>query len=496
MMKAQVNGNGSFWYRKYVGSFMVFAPFLLITIMGLSALSVDMGILRVTHAELRNITDSAALAAVNALSNGNDAAINAAYDMASHYQLLGHAEVKNFDVQLGVWDSSTKTFTPTDDKPNAARVTANATPKLFFSEFYKGFNPTNENGSPDSTQTQEYQTSTSSTASVSQMNDIMFIVPLDRDSNFYNVPHTIFAPMPALELANLNAIILALNLPNYGNISGTLQNISSTYTHAEIKTMLGLTSNTGQTLVPYPFAAGSWDGYITDVKNAMPPEYKNQYGLLTFQIYLERANPAYASTSILWKGPQQPLQAIKDSVRKFINQSLSTNNKDKVGLITYDSSAHTDQLLTASLNRVKTILEGNASTNTPGKQAAHYGDLGTPVTYLSLQAAITELNKNGRKKATKTIFLFIDADTYSHYDTNNLPALAQTSANSSPPITIHIITIRPFLSQTATDLFQNTANTTHGIFLYNVGPNVTVEKSMKQMLYSNSNMENKAKIVQ
>lgn len=128
--------------KKHKGFFLALAPFVLMALAGFSAFVIDLGMMRVARAQLQIATDSAALAAANALINGNEAAVNAANAIINQNSIVGDLNATDISIQLGTWDINTRVFTPTNTAPVAARVTAAISPSLFFANFFTSTNYT------------------------------------------------------------------------------------------------------------------------------------------------------------------------------------------------------------------------------------------------------------------------------------------------------------------------------------------------------------------
>ncbi len=126
------------------GAIIVLAAFCIIIAAAFLAFAIDYGYIVVTESELQNAADSGALSGARALSGGRDAAIAAAKDWTAKNIAAGEAValLTSEDVELGLWDKDTATFTPlpedSEESPNAVRVTCRRTSarenslKLFF----------------------------------------------------------------------------------------------------------------------------------------------------------------------------------------------------------------------------------------------------------------------------------------------------------------------------------------------------------------------------
>jgi Flp pilus assembly protein TadG len=110
------------------GAIAVLAAVCLIIAVAFLAFAVDWGYIAVTSGELQNAADAAALAGARALPKGRSDAIAAAQQWAARNVAAGDSVLVNAedDVQVGVWDSETSSFTalPSNSptSPNAVRV--------------------------------------------------------------------------------------------------------------------------------------------------------------------------------------------------------------------------------------------------------------------------------------------------------------------------------------------------------------------------------------
>ena len=105
------------------GVVLILTAILLVTMFGFVAFSVDYGYMSIVHGSLQNAADSAALASVVELGDGESQAVAVAGEMAAANPVGSHSPTLNTSrTQSGVYDRETKTFTPTTDGPNAMRV--------------------------------------------------------------------------------------------------------------------------------------------------------------------------------------------------------------------------------------------------------------------------------------------------------------------------------------------------------------------------------------
>ncbi|HUQ71229.1 MAG TPA: pilus assembly protein TadG-related protein [Planctomycetaceae bacterium] len=114
------------------GTIIVLAAFCLVIVMAFVAFSVDWGYIVVTESELQNAADSGALSGARTLQDGRKAAIDAAQFWAAKNIAAGQSvDVTDDDVEIGVWDEDTASFTVlaanSKTSPNAVRVTCRRT---------------------------------------------------------------------------------------------------------------------------------------------------------------------------------------------------------------------------------------------------------------------------------------------------------------------------------------------------------------------------------
>ena len=116
---------------------MILMLFLLVVVIAMVALAVDVGLMVLLRAQVQNAVDSGALAAALKLQ-GDPQEIQAAEDAARQFVQLNRVGMTALvpadaiDVEHGVFDGDTNTFTATDDSPNAVRVFARQDNQPFF----------------------------------------------------------------------------------------------------------------------------------------------------------------------------------------------------------------------------------------------------------------------------------------------------------------------------------------------------------------------------
>ena len=97
------------------GAIAVLAAIMCVILLGMIAFAVDIGYLATAHTQLQATADSAALAAAAAASQQPSSAFPVAQYIASQNRVAGRAgqiaSTSTSDVQFGVWDTTTRTFT-------------------------------------------------------------------------------------------------------------------------------------------------------------------------------------------------------------------------------------------------------------------------------------------------------------------------------------------------------------------------------------------------
>jgi len=102
---------------------MIYTVISMTALFGLLSLAVDMSRVRLVKSDLQDAADAAARYAVTGLSNST--AVTRAQQVAIENTVDGIPHVLDAsDVETGVWNVSTRVFTPTNVAPNAVRVTA------------------------------------------------------------------------------------------------------------------------------------------------------------------------------------------------------------------------------------------------------------------------------------------------------------------------------------------------------------------------------------
>lgn len=116
------------------GVILVIAAALLIIAFAFLAFSVDVGYMSMTKSQLQNAADAAAFAGVYKLSDGAAATRQAAREVAyANYAAASPVVLADSDIELGVFNYTTKEFVLNETSPNAVRVRTHVENKgLFF----------------------------------------------------------------------------------------------------------------------------------------------------------------------------------------------------------------------------------------------------------------------------------------------------------------------------------------------------------------------------
>jgi Flp pilus assembly protein TadG len=123
------------------GSAMIWTSVATVALLGFFSLAVDVGRVRSVQSDLQNAADAASRAAVERLVAGrstSDAIETAIATAGQNRADAASVTLNHSDVEVGVWDATTRQFTATNVGVNAVRVTAtrsvargNAVPLLF-----------------------------------------------------------------------------------------------------------------------------------------------------------------------------------------------------------------------------------------------------------------------------------------------------------------------------------------------------------------------------
>lgn len=155
-MSSQIRRTWKSWLAQHKrrGAAVVLTSVLLVFLMGLVALSVDVGYMMTVKTELKRATDAAALAGAGNLIHGMDVAQIEAFEFlarnpvgrdnimredqwAERLEELMAQRNEQFQIEFGDWDAQSETFLPSSSNPSAIRVLArhNGGP-LFFARVF------------------------------------------------------------------------------------------------------------------------------------------------------------------------------------------------------------------------------------------------------------------------------------------------------------------------------------------------------------------------
>lgn len=192
----------------------------------------------------------------------------------------------------------------------------------------------------------------------------------------------------------------------------------------------------------WPFDDGSWTEYIDYVRAndtemvETDPNLRNRYGLKTIVNYLLEDNSSNDQTPELVNTPEQPLQAVKDSVGEVVNYLTTLDSFDQLSLETFATTARHEVNLTITHSQVHVKLTQRQSnhfdnnTNTGG----------------GINEAIKELQSaRARAGTTKVIFLLTDgranvgSNGSSSYAAGRSYAIQKATQAANAGMTIHAV---------------------------------------------------------
>jgi Flp pilus assembly protein TadG len=107
------------------GNIIVLSAFLMTSMVGMLALSVDAGYTLVVKTQLQVAADSAAMAAASVMGSTTSDPVATAKTYAGYHTAGGKTvTLQSSDIEYGTWDTTLRTFTPASTVGNAIRVTA------------------------------------------------------------------------------------------------------------------------------------------------------------------------------------------------------------------------------------------------------------------------------------------------------------------------------------------------------------------------------------
>ncbi len=97
----------------------------MVVMAGMVAFAVDCGYMSLVRGQLQVAADSAAMAATGVMGSSQSDPVEVAQQFAGYHVAGGkNVSLETTDIQYGVWDSSSRSFTPTSQIGNALRITA------------------------------------------------------------------------------------------------------------------------------------------------------------------------------------------------------------------------------------------------------------------------------------------------------------------------------------------------------------------------------------
>jgi hypothetical protein len=197
------------------------------------------------------------------------------------------------------------------------------------------------------------------------------------------------------------------------------------------------------------------------------------YGYLTWLEYLQEYRASYAETPDLWKTSEQPVGAMKDAVRLFIDYLIDVEAEDNVGLVVFSHSNSPGAILEHGLSK---NLE-QIKTTTTQRQAGHY--LGGTNIYAGMKVAREELIAKARPRAFRMMVLLTDGQANLPTNTTVATQLVLQEAQAAKDNNIKILTIGLGADADIATL-QSVATTTNGVF-FNVPGGQSVADVQQQL---------------
>ncbi|MBA4018997.1 MAG: hypothetical protein C0483_17650 [Pirellula sp.] len=456
------------------GIIIVLTAILLVFLLGMIAFAVDIGYIANAKTEIQRATDSAAYAGAGALINGTAAATTEAQNFLVANKVAGNPlNTSNATMEYGFWDTNNRTFTVTNNSPNAIRVIANANQQpLFFGNAIGS-----SNFSVRGTSIATYQP-----------RDIGMVLDysgsMAYDSQFRNIN---LLGQSAIE-ANLLQIYQELGSPVYGTLTFAPVTFGNSSTNNS-----NVIKNFKLDKVAYPYPGGSWSEYVDYVQtdnDIYSAGYRNKYGYLTWLNYiLEKRCGAY-DTPGLDNVSEQPVTALKDAVDVFLSYLTAHSTDDRVSVSIYTYSDGT-AILEQTLTKTYTLI----SNVTRNRQAGHY--IGGTNISAGMTKARVDLQNNARVGAKKMMLLMTDGvvnmpSGNSTSDKNAVLNEAQLAANAKIPI----VTIA-LGAYADTALMQQVADITGGAaFVVPGGQPIAQVKAQLEAVFAQVAADRPLKLVQ
>lgn len=428
--KNVVTGKGSPYRRAAV---LVWTACSLTTLVGFTALAVDMGYTYAVRGELQRTADAAAMAAASGLGSDTEDMHQAAYDLANEYagknSAAGtHIQLSSRDVELGRAvpnDGGMYDFEADDESVNAVRVTVrmtagspNGTVPLFFGRVF-GLS--------------QVEMSASAVAMLVPR-DIAVVIDLSNSMSYDSqLKHESETEI------NIRQVWEDLGSPTFGKMTTFHDSADqmpkySTYSEKKIKEKLGLDKTA------YPYPTGSWGDYVNYVKNGLddswrdPDErrYADRYGLRTWVHYLLDQRHLASETPALAGCRVQPFHSLKQAVETLADYLAAVDGVDQLALVSYDETGRVDEELTSDYSAVTAAAYA--------QQAGGYGS----ATNISngIQRARQELTgSRARSNAKKVIILLTDGHANRPHNADAGRQAAINSAQHAVDADIQIYTI-------------------------------------------------------
>lgn len=271
--------------------------------------------------------------------------------------------------------------------------------------------------------------------------------------------------------SNLGKTITNAWVKSGGNASLSAGSLGEAFAFAtsNIVSALGLSS------VPYPYPSGSWTGYVTSMSSSGNSNsnagYRWKFGAMNWINYTQETYPSSADSPNLWMTSEQPVGLLKDSVNLFIDNLISFETEDKVGLSIYShpntAGAILESGLTTNLTSLKTIVQH--------RQAGHY--LGGTNISAGMKVARDELTANGNSRASKYMILMTDGLPNLPTSTSVATAAVIAEANACKAAKVKCLTIS-LGAGADTALMQQVADITEGThYVVPGGSNIATYRS-------------------
>jgi hypothetical protein len=458
-------------HDRRAGGIVLLVAILLVGIVACGALAIDLAYTRLVRAELRNVADTAALAAAGTLRDTQDLSqARAAAVLYGSLNKAASAPVQidpNNDVLFGqrVYDSGSNSWNfvagqqPYDSvKVHAKRTNGSlgGSVGLFFGRVLN----------------RPYAETAASAVATYLPRDIALVIDLSGsmlyDSTLKNESTTTI---------NNNAVWTALGSPKFGNMQNwnTLVTYSSSLSNSTIISNLGLNS------VSYPYPQGSWSEFVTYVKSdtRLPGTYRNKYGLKTWLDYVLQDRSYKTSTPLLSSTPEQPITALKSALDIMIDYLETLDTEEWVSTSTFDTYNRIEVNLTANFSSIR--------SNLADKQAGHYAretNIGGGI--LSGTQSLT--GSSARPNAKKVMIVFSDgvATEPGSDSAARQYAIDKATAAANQDIIIHTIS---FSDLADVALMAQIADIGHGVHVHVDNENVAqYTEALQEVLLSVSSI--------